>query len=81
MIKPKRPEVGTWKVKELKVQGRFAKQRPTFDQLLNKYTNQKAVPRDRPLKKRSRLPPCDKSSSPRGESSKRRGDITTLFPP
>jgi hypothetical protein len=64
------------------VHGNFAKQKPTFDQLLNKYTNQKVVPRDRPLKKRPRSPPCqNKPSSPRGESSKRKCDVTTLFPP
>jgi hypothetical protein len=38
MIKPKCPEVGTWKVNELEMQGRSAKQKPTFDQLLNKCT-------------------------------------------
>jgi len=31
------------------VQGGVAKHKPTFDQLLNKYT--KAVPKDRPLRK------------------------------
>jgi hypothetical protein len=81
MIKPKRPGVSTWKVNESKVRGEFAKQKPTFDPLLNKYTNQKAVPRDWPLKKRSRSPSHqNRTSSPWGESSKRKGDITTLFP-
>jgi len=44
-FKPKRPEVGTWKTNEVKVQGRTANQKPTFNQLLNKYT--KAVQNDR----------------------------------
>jgi len=56
MIKPKRLEVGTWKVNKVKVQRKIAKQKPTFDHFLNKYIYQKAVPRDRPLKKRSRSP-------------------------
>jgi len=37
-FKPKSPKVGTWKQNEPKVQGRFANQKPTFGQLLNKYT-------------------------------------------
>ena len=48
-FKPKRPEGGTQKVNESKVQGSFTKQKLTFAQLLHKYT--KAVPKDRPLKK------------------------------
>src|SRR6185503_4035576 len=54
-FKPKRPEVGTWKTNEVKVQGRIANQKPTFNQLLNKYT--KVVQNDRPLKKRPRSLP------------------------
>jgi len=46
--------VDTWKVNESKVQEGVMKQKLTFDQLLNKYT--KAVPKDRPLKKRPRSP-------------------------
>jgi hypothetical protein len=41
--------VSTQKVNESKVQGKLAKQKLTFDQLLNKYT--KAVLKDRPLKR------------------------------
>ena len=37
-FKPKRPKVGTWKRNVPKVQGRVAIQKPTFGQLLNKYT-------------------------------------------
>ena len=79
-VKPKGLEVGTWKVYKSKVQGGVTKHKPTFDQLLNKYT--KAVPKDRPLKKISRsLPRQGKPSSPRGRSSKHRDDVATKFPP
>ena len=80
MFKAKHPEVGTWKVNESKVQKKVAKHKLTFDQLLNKYT--KVVPKDRPLKKEPSSSPCQgKRSSPRGESRKRRGDSTRVFPP
>jgi len=49
-FKQKCSKVGTWKTNEVKVQGRAANQKPTFDQLLNKYT--KAVQKEWPLKKR-----------------------------
>ena len=79
-FEPKRTEVGTWKANESKVQGGVAKHKPSFDQLLNKYT--KAVAKDRPLKKISKSPPRQgKPSSPRGGSRKHRGDVTTKFPP
>ena len=62
------------------MQGRSANQKPTFGQLLNKYS--KVVHQDRPLKKRSRSPP-HRSGSPslRGGPSKRRGGAVTVFPP
>ena len=41
--------MSTQKVNESKVKGKLAKQKLTFDQLLNKYT--KAVLKDRPLKR------------------------------
>ena len=79
-FKSKHPKEGTRKVNESKVHGSFTKQKLTFVQLLNKYT--KAVPKDRPLKKEPSSPSRQgKRSSPRGESSKRRGDSTTVFPP
>ena len=79
-FKPKHPEVGTWKTNEVKVQRRAANQKPTFNQLLNKYT--KAVQKDQPLKGRSRSPPCQyRPASPRRESSRRRGEVTMSFPP
>ena len=62
------------------MQIKIANQKPTFGQLLNKYS--KAARNDRPLKKRLRSPPHQGApSSPRGESSKRRGDVVTMFPP
>ena len=80
MFKPKRLEVGTWKTNQPKVQGKLATRKPTFGQLLNKYS--KVVQNDRPLKKRPRSPSRQGAPSyPRGESSKRRGDVVTLFPP
>jgi len=79
-FKPKRPEVGTWKTNEVKVQRRATNQKPTFNLLLNKYT--KTVQNDRPLKKRPRSPPRqDRPASPRGKFSRRRGDVVTLYPP
>ena len=62
------------------MQGRVANQKPIFGQLLNKYS--KAVRNDQPLKKRPRSPPHQGTpSSPRRKSSKRWGDVVTLFPP
>ena len=62
------------------MQGRTANQKPTLNQLLNKYT--KTVQNDRPLKKRPQSPPRqDRPVSPRRESSRRRGDVDTLYPP
>ena len=79
-FKSKHPEEGTRKVNESKVHGSFTKQKLTFAQLLNKYT--KTVPKDRPLEKQPSSPPHQgKHSSPRGESSKHRGDSTTVLPP
>ena len=79
-FKPKRSGVDTWKVNESKVQEGVVKQKLTFDQLLNKYA--KAIPKDRSLKKTPRSPLHQgKPAYPRGEFSKRRGDVTTLFPP
>ena len=60
-FKPKRPEVGTWKTNEVKVPGRTANQKPTFNQLLNKYT--KVVQKDRPLKKETTITAAPRSSS------------------
>jgi hypothetical protein len=49
-FKPKRLEVGIWKTKLPKVQGKLTNQKPNFGQLLNK--SSKAIRNDRPLKKR-----------------------------
>ena len=51
-FKLKRPEVGTWKTNQPKVQGKLAIQKPTFGKLLNKYS--KVVRSDRTLKRRPR---------------------------
>ena len=75
-FKPKRPEVGTWKVNEPKVQGTVLKQGPTFSQLLNKYT--KAVQGDRPVKKRPRSPMRGDGYP---ENNRHRGDVVTVYPP
>ena len=65
---------------ESKVQEGVVKQKLTFDQLLNKYA--KVVPKDRSLKKTPRSPLHQgKPAYPRGEFSKCRRDVTTLFPP
>ena len=53
--------------------------KPTFGQLLNKYT--KDVQQDRPLKKRSWSSPHQAGSPIRKGPNKRRGDIDTVFPP
>jgi len=45
--------VDTWKTNQPKVQGKIANQKPTFGQLLNKYS--KAVRNDRPLKKETKV--------------------------
>ena len=72
--------MGTCKVNKSRVRERVVKQKSTFDQLLNKYTN--AVPKDRPVKKISKSPLRQgKTSSPRGGFSKCRGDVTIQFPP
>jgi hypothetical protein len=51
MLKPKRPEIGNWKLNVEKNQGSVPKPKVTFDMLFDKYSKQKAVTSDRPLKK------------------------------
>ena len=60
MIKPKRPETGTWKVNVAKNKGAEIKPKVTFDMLFDKYSKQKVVPSDRSLKKKNEI-----TSSPR----------------
>ena len=55
MLKPKRPEIGTWKLNVAKDQGSQIKPKVTFDMLFDKYTKQKVVPNDRPLKKKNEI--------------------------
>jgi hypothetical protein len=47
----KRPEIGNWKFNMIKNQGSVPKPKVTFDMLFDKYSKQKAVTSDRPLKK------------------------------
>ena len=62
-----------------KIQWKMVAQKPTFGQLLNKYT--KAVQQDQLLKKRSWSPPHREGSPMREGPNKRRGDVVTMFPP
>jgi hypothetical protein len=86
MLKPKRPESGNWKLNVAKNQGSVPEAKVTFDMLLDKYSKQKAVTSDRPLKKRIRAPTMP-SSPPRvatrfkGESSQQRRHFTPAWTP
>jgi hypothetical protein len=51
MIKPSHPEIGNWKLNVAKNKGSGPKPKVTFDMLFDKYSKQKAVTSDRPLKK------------------------------
>jgi hypothetical protein len=51
MLKPKRPEIGNWKLNVAKNQRSVPKPKVTFDMLFDKYSKQKDVTSDRPLKK------------------------------
>jgi hypothetical protein len=48
---PKRPEIGNWKLNVARNQVSVPKAKVTFDMLFGKYSKQKAVTSDRPLKK------------------------------
>jgi hypothetical protein len=50
-FKPRRPEIGTWKMNTFKAAGRLVKTGPTFDQLLSKYVKKKVGPSNRPAKR------------------------------
>jgi hypothetical protein len=51
MPNPKRSEIANWKLNVVKNQGSVPKAKVTFDMLFDKYSKQKAVTNDRPLKK------------------------------
>jgi hypothetical protein len=51
MPNPKRSEIANWKINVAKNQGNVPKAKVTFDMLFDKYSKQKAVTSDRPLKK------------------------------
>jgi hypothetical protein len=70
MIVPKRPEIGNWKLNVAKNQGSIPKPKITFDMLFDKYSKQKAVTSDRPVKKRMRSSPHqERPASPPGQPS------------
>jgi hypothetical protein len=89
MLVPKRPEIGNWKLNVAKNQGSVPKPKVTFDMLFDKYSKQKAVTSDRPVKKRMRSPPHQErpALSPRaairfrGESSQRQDFTPDWAPP
>lgn len=59
-FRPKNPEIGKWKVNEAKGPRQTFKPKPTFDQLMNKYTTEKANQKHRDWprgSKRQRSPP------------------------
>jgi hypothetical protein len=51
MPNSKQPEIGNWKLNMAKNQGSVPKPKVTFDMLFDKYSKQKAVMSDWPLKK------------------------------
>jgi hypothetical protein len=51
MLVSKRPQIGNWKLNVAKNQGSIPKTKVTFDMLFDKYSKQKAVASDRPVKK------------------------------
>jgi hypothetical protein len=57
MLVPKRPEIGNWKLNVAKNQGSIPKPKVMFDMFLDKYSKQKAVTSNWPVKKRMRSPP------------------------
>jgi hypothetical protein len=51
MLVPKRPEIGNWKLNMAKNQWIILKPKVMFDMLFDKYSKQKAVTSDQPVKK------------------------------
>jgi hypothetical protein len=51
MLILKQPKIGNWKLNVAKNQGSVPKPKVTFDMLFEKYSKQKAVTSDRPVKK------------------------------
>ena len=51
MLKPKRPEIRNWKLNVAKNQESNSNTKVKFDMLFDKYSKQKAVTSDQPLKK------------------------------
>ncbi|KAK8456102.1 hypothetical protein SEVIR_4G277720v4 [Setaria viridis] len=75
MLKLKRPEIGTWNLNMAKDQGSSPREKVTFDMLLDKYTKEKAVTSDRPVKKGMRSPTHQgRQGSPPRAVIRQRGD-------
>jgi hypothetical protein len=55
MLVSKRPEIGNWKLNVAKNQGSIPKPNVTFDMLFDKYSKQKAVTSDQPVKKKDEI--------------------------
>jgi hypothetical protein len=72
MIKPSRPEIGNWKLNVAKGSG--PKPKVTFDMLFDKYTKQKVVISDRPLKKMRSPTHQGGSSSPPSAATRLKGE-------
>ena len=65
-----------------KDQGSQIKPKVTFDMLFDKYTKQKAVPNDRPLKKRMRSSPRqERPLSPPRAAVRHRGESSSMARP
>jgi hypothetical protein len=63
MLVPKRPEIGNWKLNMAKNQGSVPKPKATFDMLFDKYSKQKAVTSDRPVKKKDEITTASRETS------------------
>jgi hypothetical protein len=74
MIKPSRPEIINWKLNVAKNQGSGPKPKVTFDMLFDKYSKQKAVTSDRPLKKDEITNNQGGSSSPPRAATRLKGE-------
>jgi hypothetical protein len=80
-FKPKSLEKGRWKTNERSFQYKKFRAKPTFDLLLNKYTRQAAVSKNRPREKRSRSPLRQETDKmQQREDTRRREDVQHRHP-